>query len=341
MADFCEVKPSLENYWRGIILFGLNSASYKFALAKSLLDLSDQNSTFVTLEELAGPFSRHLATHVAQGSKQGTSRSNSVIETCKKFIAGELTDTALAEYVAKHGFNDVIDRFHIVNRNQTPIRFYHDERDGSKKGIRLTDEIYRLRELPCSENFELEVEARWRLVETAWELKVSANLLTVRHDPDTERLFVDEESRRKDVTSCRDAMNGYQKGKCFYCYDDISVQTASPHMAEVDHFFPHLLKGQEGIYEPIDGVWNLVLACSQCNGMSEKGTKVPTLKLLQRLNTRNEYLIASNHPLKETIINQTGNSSEARGGFLNGMWKKSVLLLLFKWEPEAKGDSTF
>ena len=112
-------------------------------------------------------------------------------------------------------------------------------------------------------------------------------------------------------------------------------------MAEVDHFFPHLLKGQEGIYEPIDGVWNLVLACSQCNGMSEKGTKVPTLKLLQRLTTRNEYLIASNHPLKETIINQTGNSSEARGGFLNGIWNKSVLLLLFKWEPEAKGDSTF
>ena len=273
MADFCEVKPSLENYWRGIILFGLNSASYKFALAKSLLDLSEQNSTFVTLEELAGPFSRHLVTHVSQGSKQGTSRSNSVIETCKKFIAGELTDTALAEYVAKHGFNDVIDRFHIVNRNQTPIRFYHDERDGSKKGIRLTDEIYRLRELPCSENFELEVEARWRLVETAWELKVSANLLTVRHDPDTERLFVDEDSRTYGRNFLQGCYEWLPEREMFLLLRRYFRPNSFAAHGGGRPFFPHLLKGQEGIYEPIDGVWNLVLACSQCNGMSEKGTK--------------------------------------------------------------------
>ena len=31
---------TLENYWRGLILFGKNSTSYKFALAKALLEKS-------------------------------------------------------------------------------------------------------------------------------------------------------------------------------------------------------------------------------------------------------------------------------------------------------------
>lgn len=39
MSEFYEIEPSLENYWRAVILFGRNVASYKFALAKSLYDL--------------------------------------------------------------------------------------------------------------------------------------------------------------------------------------------------------------------------------------------------------------------------------------------------------------
>lgn len=37
IAVFQEEHPSLESYWRSIVLFGNNVASYKFALAKSLL----------------------------------------------------------------------------------------------------------------------------------------------------------------------------------------------------------------------------------------------------------------------------------------------------------------
>ena len=36
MSEFCEATPTLDNYWRSIVLFGRNVASYKFALAKSL-----------------------------------------------------------------------------------------------------------------------------------------------------------------------------------------------------------------------------------------------------------------------------------------------------------------
>ena len=54
-SRFYDIDPSLENYWRGVILFGRNVASYKFALAKSLLELADKKSDFIPLEELAEP----------------------------------------------------------------------------------------------------------------------------------------------------------------------------------------------------------------------------------------------------------------------------------------------
>lgn len=55
VEEFKEQFPSLESYWRSIILFGRNVASYKFALAKSLLELAPTGKSEITLEELAMP----------------------------------------------------------------------------------------------------------------------------------------------------------------------------------------------------------------------------------------------------------------------------------------------
>jgi hypothetical protein len=43
VTAFTETTPTLENFWRSIILFGRNVASYKFALGKSLLELGTQS----------------------------------------------------------------------------------------------------------------------------------------------------------------------------------------------------------------------------------------------------------------------------------------------------------
>jgi hypothetical protein len=111
-------------------------------------------------------------------------------------------------------------------------------------------------------------------------------------------------------------------------------------LAHVDHFFPHVLK-QNRILENLDGVWNLVLACSVCNGASEKGAKVPSIGLVERLYKRNEYYIGSNHPLKETIILQTGKSDQLRRGFLQRQYNQAKSCLLHEWEPEAKNNPIF
>ena len=57
MSLFTEEYPSLESYWRSVILFGRNVATYKFALAKSLIELDLQKDSFISLEELSEPFS--------------------------------------------------------------------------------------------------------------------------------------------------------------------------------------------------------------------------------------------------------------------------------------------
>jgi len=38
------------------------------------------------------------------------------------------------------------------------------------------------------------------------------------------------------------ALNGYQKGKCFYCFSDICVADDDTCNCEVDHFMPYLLQ---------------------------------------------------------------------------------------------------
>jgi hypothetical protein len=91
------------------------------------------------------------------------------------------------------GFNNVIDAFHIVNRGEIPIRFFIDERKAGG-GIRLIDELFRLRERIQFGNLPQEVEARWRLVETAWQLRVARSALAVNIEG--ESLVVSPDGRR-------------------------------------------------------------------------------------------------------------------------------------------------
>ena len=189
IEQFQEEFPSLESYWRSIILFGRNVASYKFALAKSLLEIAPTGKTEIYLEDLAEPFSRNLCEHIAVSPKQITSQSSRFLDACKNYNNGAITHNQLIDTTVSLGFNNVIDAFHVVNEASIPVEFY--KKDYSRKGkkIILTDDLFKLKELPNSDNFMVETEARWNLVETAWELNISRNLLNVRYD-DITRSFL-------------------------------------------------------------------------------------------------------------------------------------------------------
>ena len=336
---FIQHTPRTLDYWRGIILFGRNVATYKFALGSAILELKPAAGQLLTLEELATPFASHLCAHLRTAEKQGTFKKSRFLEACRKANAGELTQSQLAEVTVQLGFNNVIDAFHVVSGGEIPQRFFIDERE-SGGGIRMTDASAELFGGDQVSNLPLETDARWRLVETAWQLGVSPALLAVSHDAATESLFVvDSARRRRTITGARDALSGYQKGHCFYCFDSFSLIGTEP--PDVDHFFPHVLKAlwPAGL---IDGVWNLVLACRRCNrGGSGKFGRVPSIRLLERLSTRNEFLIASHHPLRETLIAQTAPSEVERRAFLNARYSEARASLIHEWDATEAAEPLF
>ncbi len=103
MKTFTETAPTLENFWRSIVLFGRNVACCKFALGKSLLDLAGQDRDEVRLDELAGPFARHVCEHLKLAGKQGTSARSQFLNACRACTRGELTETQLIEQTARLG----------------------------------------------------------------------------------------------------------------------------------------------------------------------------------------------------------------------------------------------
>ena len=317
--EFIEYSPSPSNYWRGIVLFGRNVASYKFALGKALVELARDEREAVSLEELAVPYARFMCEHLRDADKQATSATSLFLQACRAFNRDEVDHAALIETTERLGFQNVIDAFHVIGRGPVPTRFFVDERKSSVAGIRLTDELLRLAAADAALTGETEV--RWRLVERAWELSLPVDPSTVGFDPMTGNLLSIDGRRRRSITGARGALNGYQKGACFYCFGPIGIAAKDLNLGQVDHFFPHMLKLTElGEELNLDGVWNLVLACPACNGAGGKAASIPTLRMVERLWKRNEFLISSHDPLREVLITQTGNSAKARGRWLNDVY---------------------
>jgi len=255
------------------------------------------------------------------------------LSQCDSVIDAE----ALQAKTTQLGFVNVIDAFHVVGSGEIPVKFFVDERATSTKGIRLTDEILQLAP-EHGDQMLAEIEARWRLVETAWEMNLSSSL--IEYDSDTGLLFPSS-IRRRSLAKARDALNGYQKGACFYCYQSIEIGESQGSEAEVDHFFPHVLM-KRGMSNNLDQIWNLVLACVSCNrGPGGKFDATPAKKYVERLQRRNEYLIESNLPIRETLMLQTGRTPVDRFNFLQENFTTATTRHPGLWETASLGDPSF
>ena len=215
------------------------------------------------------------------GDRQTTSHSSRFLDACRAFNRGELAEDRLVATTARFGFNNVIDAFHVVGAGLVPVRFFIDERNAGTAAIRLTDELRLLAASVQGTSLAGEAEARWRLVETAWALELPRAGIAVQANASANLLFI-ERVRRFNLTGVRGALNGYQRGHCFYCHAETLLA-----VADIDHFFPWVLK-ERGAMPDVDGVWNLVLACQRCNrGEGGKFAAVPAPRLVARLHERN------------------------------------------------------
>ena len=96
MIAFQANDPSLDSQWRSIILFGKNSATYKFAFAQTLLELVNQQTTSLSLKDLSEPFLRNILEHLKNNVifKDPTSRRPS----SKKFFFCELNSLSVFKH---------------------------------------------------------------------------------------------------------------------------------------------------------------------------------------------------------------------------------------------------
>jgi hypothetical protein len=69
--QFIDKKTSLATYWRSVILLGRNTASYKFALSKTSLELQ-KKSNFIDIDDLALPFAKYVSEYIKENDRQAT-----------------------------------------------------------------------------------------------------------------------------------------------------------------------------------------------------------------------------------------------------------------------------
>ena len=103
-------QPTLDSYFRGIVLFGKNSATYKFALGKSLIELSNKGTDFISLKDLAIPFIKYTNEHVLNGNKQITSNSSKYFDAFERYNSNECDIDEMVKLTLNNPFQKVIDR---------------------------------------------------------------------------------------------------------------------------------------------------------------------------------------------------------------------------------------
>lgn len=345
-SQFLAGDTSLASQFRSTYLLGANTASYKFALAKALLSYQGQDQTFVSLDELTPIFAQYLLEHVQTGKRQinGTGGVGKMLNVLTLYSLGQITEQQMLQVVRAEGFRYVLDAFHRLPNSQQATPFFYKVGQGSYQGISLTDELFDLATQQSGTDLMAEVEGRWCLVESAW---TENSEIALEYDLATEQLFyakaaVNEEGKasylRTDLTAIRKPLNGYQKGKCFYCYGPLSITASQATFCNVDHVIP--LSIQQGAREDLqlNEAWNLVLACPLC---SDKADNMPLFKSIASLHRRNEYLIESAHPLKENILRSTGYTVQKRKEFLRKRFEYACSLRAASWQPKEILGSSF
>ncbi|MEQ1448505.1 HNH endonuclease domain-containing protein [Acinetobacter lwoffii] len=339
---------SLSNNFRSIFLIGANTATYKFALAKSLLELNDQ--TFVSLDDLSPIFAKHLIEHIQTGKRQIQGKGNAkLLNALYLYTQEQISEELMLNVTRTEGFKCVLDAFHNLPKKQQASKFFEKTIQNKKQGITLTDNLFHLLAIENSGNFHNEIEGRWNLVESAWS---EESLIYVQYDTATEDLYylkpVSNNSflhshLRTNLTGVRKPLNGYQKGKCFYCLKAISIQSHQANTCDIDHVIPMSIQYGSTYDLQLNEIWNLVLACKECNRWDHGGKagNLPHLQFILQLHQRNEYLIESNHPLKENIILRTGKKTEQRLDFLTKRFDFAKTIKNSSWTPKQIFDQSF
>ena len=306
---------SNEEYWKSIILYGLNASTYKIALGKTLLTLAQQGQSRVSWENLSleflSQYKQRLNVDDPMPQLDNPARKTVMERIVHAHNLNLSLDEAVSE-VGKNAFGDVIHRFHNIGDSKEFAGKFYKFQEG--KFIELTDSMFSIYE-KNNEELISELDARWSLLEGAFTMKDNNYALS----NDIREIYLIGATKRKNLTDQVPFLQGYQGNLCFYCGEPIDKSDC-----HVDHVLPRQVLNH-------DEVWNLVLAHDFCN-LSKLDNLVGS-HYIQKLIQRNENIMRSNHPWKEKIKSSLGKTPNARKSNLTYHYEnvKTVLGIRKYW----------
>ena len=281
---------SPEEYWKAIVLFGRNNATYKMALGKCLLKFAENDKTTVPWDELSTSFLSIYRKRLMENPmpQQGHPSRLTVLERIvSQMNLGVITEDEAIGKIRHEGFKEVIPRFQKIGGNSEIVAgLFYDFNFG--RSLTLHDNLLEMAKGLSSE-LDAEISAKWSLLEGAFSISHAQEKYTLAND--LREIYLQTGYERTPLTHNIPFLQGYQGNVCFYCGE---ILTSNIH---VDHLLPRQVVHH-------DDVWNLVLSHAECN--MQKSDKLVGPHFIEKLIARNENIMGSNHPWKAKIESQLG-----------------------------------
>ncbi len=309
-----------KDYWRGIVLYGVNASSYKIGLGNLLIDYADKGTQRITLDELSEDFFSLYQGRIKNGKRQNKQigRDSIVEQQIWKAEAGETTHPRALEAIKKGPLLDqVLKYFPNLFGKPIPVNFYTVSDD--KKSLSIEQPLLDLFCDKQNQYFKNQLMSRWDLLEFAFEESRKSETLGV----DERKEFVIRREKRINLTPLKSTLSGYQQDRCFYCGEQLSESS------HVDHVIPHTAVGHNQI-------WNLVVAHSTCN--ESKLDFLPGPHFIDNLIARNEFVIKSALPLHEELGKELGDEPQARRKKILDSYQEAKKFIGRYWEGYEKYD---
>jgi hypothetical protein len=319
------------NTVRTILLFGKNVSTYKFALCSALMKQKAKDE--VKFHELRDDFLSELYNHYIIYPDQWTGGSNSITNAFDEYKKDSDWDK-LISIAEKNIYNNVFDAFHNVGNSTILKEFELFEHDKKGKKLIIKDNLnFLLEDKTLKNTIIIENETRWKIVEEAWKNKLSPNLLEYFEGD----FYSVNKFERVNLRSALNVLLPYQKGRCFYCNKMINVNASNldHDFPDVDHFFSFSYLNKFDI-RPLtsNGIWNLVVACLECNrGNNGKFDKPPKNIFFDKLLTRNILFTEEHkHSLKNSILlSMNARNSVEISQIMNKLFNN--FRLIEGWQP--------
>lgn len=328
---FYSAHPTASTAWRLAVLMGANARTYKFALADALIEHASEGRSSVTLRELATSYTSAIIRHSANGPQAPASTKLapkdflSLVNKFRESSPGDAPPTEeLVDAAVRAMPGMVMQKFHNLRGGvETPHRFYSLRGPGRDAAVDFTPALKAVAGSTELHSLSSELDARWQIVEASFASGVGQSLMGQGLGVDLSLEHLLEKRRRRPVAGLTAAVVGFQYGRCLICWEPLEPLDS----VAIDHVFPFsFMKNGRALIDQhldLDAVWNLAPAHASCNG--QKSNRPPTRVEIFRLGQRNEAIMLSPHPLRQTL-----ELSLALGGFKagEGSWHKFLASVL-------------